>query len=93
MAYGADIVMLGEGELTIVPLLRCIEESRRSKADSLADDCLAGIPNLVYREAFGGICRTMAQKQSVDLDLLPIMDRNLFDLSLYDHHTILTSRC
>lgn len=92
LAYGADIVMLGEGELTIVPLLRCIE-NRRSKADSLADDCLAGIPNLVYRDAFGGICRTMAQKQSVDLDLLPIMDRNLFDLSLYDHHTILTSRC
>lgn len=92
LAYGADIVMLGEGELTIVPLLRCIE-NRRSKADSLADDCLAGIPNLVYRDAFGGICRTKAQKQSVDLDLLPIMDRNLFDLSLYDHHTILTSRC
>ncbi len=92
LAYGADIVMLGEGELTIVPLLRCIEDER-SKADPLADDCFAGIPNLVYRDGFGGICRTMAQKQSVDLDLLPVMDRNLFDLSLYDHHTILTSRC
>lgn len=86
---GADIVMLGEGELTIVRLLECVT----SMTGILRDAVLEKIPSLVYRDSFGNIKRTIEQKESVDLDDLPIMNRNLFDLSLYDHHTILTSRC
>lgn len=87
--YGADIVMIGEGELTIVQLLKCVTATTGKHRD----DILAEIPNLVYLDSGGNMQRSMPQVQSVVLDQLPIMDRNLFDLSLYNHHTILTSRC
>lgn len=89
LGYGVDIVMLGEGELTFVSVLDCVTKTYPIEKRKM----LANIPNLVYMDSCGKIKKTMPQNQSVDLDLLPIMDRNLFDLSLYAHHTILTSRC
>lgn len=87
--YGADIVLLGEGELTIVQLLKCVT----TMTGRCRDNILAQIPNLVYVDSYGDLQRTMTQLQSVNLDQLPIMNRNLFNLKFYSHHTILTSRC
>ncbi|MBD5469459.1 MAG: B12-binding domain-containing radical SAM protein [Lachnospiraceae bacterium] len=89
LGYGADIVMLGEGELTFVSVLDCLNNAEYQSRDSI----LQGIPGLVYQDSLGNICWTKTQDKSVDLDNLPIMNRDLFDLSLYSHHTILTSRC
>lgn len=89
LEYGADVVMQGEGELTFLPLLDALGLPTGPERDG----ALSAIPNLVYRDAAGRTVQTVRQTCSVDLDTLPIMDRSLFDLSLYSHHTILTSRC
>lgn len=86
--FGADIVMIGEGELYFVSVLDSIRYMRES-----LERTLSCIPNLVFRNRDGRAIRTKSTEDSVELDKLPIMNRNLFDLSLYDHHTILTSRC
>ena len=87
--YGADIVMLGEGELTFVEVLNCIKDNPPSKLKAK----LSTIPNLVYRNENGDVEYTRRQTHSVDLNSLPIMNRNLFDLKFYPHHSLLTSRC
>lgn len=89
LGYGANIVMLGEGELTFVDVLNCIKDNPPSKLK----EKLSVIPNLVYRNEDGKIEYTRKQKQSVDLNALPIMNRNLFNLKFYPHHSLLTSRC
>lgn len=89
LEYGADVVMQGEGELTLLPLL----DALGLPTGPVRDGAMSAIPNLVYRGATGRTVRTAQQTCSVDLNILPIMDRSLFDLSLYSHHTILTSRC
>ena len=86
--FGADIVMIGEGELYFVSVLDSIRYMRES-----LERTLSCIPNLVFRNRDGRAIRTKSTEDSVELDKLPIMNRNLFDLSLYDHHPILTSRC
>lgn len=87
--YGADIVMVGEGELTFVDVLNCVEKNPPSKLKAK----LSTIPNLVYRNERGEIEHTRKQTHSVDLNSLPVMNRNLFDLKFYPHHSLLTSRC
>ena len=89
LSYGADIVMLGEGELTFVSVLNCIRDNSSTSRDKI----LEIIPGLVYRNSEGQIKNTPPQTKSVDLNELPIMNRNLFNLNHYSHHTILTSRC
>ncbi len=86
--YGADVVLKGEGELNFVPVLDSIKDGSEG-----LEKRLSKIPNLVYKDSLGMVVETEASKDCVDLDKLPIMNRNLFDLSFYDHHTILTSRC
>lgn len=88
LEYGADIVMTGEGEINFIPVLNCIRDVRNQLSDALIT-----IPNLVFRDCFGKVVTTHSTEECVDLDKLPIVNRNLFDLSFYDHHTILTSRC
>lgn len=88
LEYGADVVIKGEGEINFISVLNCIRD-----AEDCLDDKLAGIPNLVFRDCIGRVITTNNAEECVDLDMLPVMDRNLFDLSFYDHHTILTSRC
>lgn len=89
LSYGADLVMIGEGELTILSVLQAIQ----LPPGQARDTALGNIPDLAYIDHFGKTLRTRSQTQSVDLDALPIMNRNLFNLDLYSHHTILTSRC
>lgn len=89
LEYGTDIVMRGEGELMLLPLLDALGLPPGPKREQ----ALNAIPNILYRRVAGSTIRTGVQTCSVDLDALPVMDRSLFDLRLYSHHTILTSRC
>ncbi len=88
LEYGADIVLKGEGEINFVPVLNCIRDCKNH-----LEDVLTKIPNIVFKDHLGNIITTEASKICVNLDELPIMNRNLFNLKFYDHHTILTSRC
>lgn len=83
MNYGADIVVSGEGE----PVLLQVLESAHDPEN------LSHIPEIYYRDKFSRIQYSGGHKESVNLDVLPIMNRDLFRLNLYSHHMILTSRC
>lgn len=86
--YGADIVLIGEGELNFIPVLNCLRDNPES-----ANDILISIPNVAFKNDSGKIVKSHHTNLSVDLNKLPIMNRNLFNLDFYDHHTVLTSRC
>ena len=86
---GVDIAVTGEGEISIIPLLEKLEKLKTKKY-TLKD--FFNIPNLVFRDINGGIVHTQPSKESVELENVPPVDRNLFNLSLYPHHSIITSR-
>ena len=86
--YGADVIMIGEGEPHFLEVLNALELSSTE-----FENALKQIPNLVFRESSGQIFYTEKVTEVFDLNELPIMNRDLFDLNLYAHHTILTSRC
>lgn len=72
---GADIVVFGEGELTLeelIPALRCGRP-----------DALAGINGIAYRSADRRVRRTAPRSQIPDLDRQPWPDRELIDIDRY----------
>lgn len=83
MNYGVDIVVSGEGEPVLLQVLEAAGKT----------EYLSQIPNIYYRDKFGEILYSGGEKESTDLDSLPIMNRDLFRLELYSHHMLLTSRC
>ncbi|HLH54146.1 MAG TPA: radical SAM protein [Verrucomicrobiae bacterium] len=82
IADGADAVVLGEGESVISELLNCLAEGREP----------AHINGLVYRNAAAQIVKTQGWSQNSALDELPFVDRSLYNLPRYTHHSMLASR-
>jgi radical SAM superfamily enzyme YgiQ (UPF0313 family) len=80
---GADVVVLGEGEPVIAQLVASLT-SQRSR--------LAQIPGLVFRDESGQDCRTVGRLHTTALDDLPFVDRSLYNLPRYTHHSVLASR-
>ncbi|MER3523134.1 MAG: B12-binding domain-containing radical SAM protein [Ignavibacteria bacterium] len=72
---GADVAVIGEGELTLAELLAHL---RRSGTSSL--QAVAGI---VYREQDGSIVHTPARALIEDLDALPNPDRAAIDMTRF----------
>jgi radical SAM superfamily enzyme YgiQ (UPF0313 family) len=79
---GADVVVLGEGEPVILELVAGVAEGRD----------LSGLPGLLFRTCAGEVVRTAGRCQTTALDELPFVDRNLYHLSKYTHHSMLASR-
>lgn len=77
-----DVVAHGEGERTIVELLRAVK-ARRSL------ECVAG---LAVRRADGGVQLNPPQPRVVDLETLPKPAYHLVDLSAYEGFGMVTSR-
>jgi len=76
---GADVIVIGEGELTLEDLLR------RGTAD------LAGIQGIAYRDASGAIVRNEPRPMIPDLNGQPFPDRAAIDQHEYvriwrEHH-------
>lgn len=86
---GVDIAVIGEGEISIISLLKKLE-NLKTKKYSLEYFC--DIPNLVFNGIEGEIVHTKKSNESVQLDNVPPVNRSLFNLSLYPHHSIITSR-
>jgi radical SAM superfamily enzyme YgiQ (UPF0313 family) len=82
MADGADVVVLGEGEPVILDLAAGLAEGRD----------LRGLPGLLFRAPGGEVIRTGGQCQAASLDDLPFVDRTLYNLPKYTHHSMLASR-
>jgi len=82
MADGVDVVVLGEGEPVILQLVASLAEGRD----------LGALPGLLFRAATGEVVRTAGHSQTSTLDDLPIVDRSLYNLPKYTHHSMLASR-
>lgn len=82
LADGIDAVVLGEGESVIAELLACLGAGREPK----------DINGLVFRSAAGEVVRTAGWSQTSALDELPFIDRSLYNLPRYTHHSMLASR-
>jgi radical SAM superfamily enzyme YgiQ (UPF0313 family) len=82
LADGADVVALGEGEPVIVELVGRLG----------AGQPLDGLPGLVFRDDLGQTRRTAGRSHLAALDDLPFVDRSLYNLPRYSHHSMLASR-
>jgi radical SAM superfamily enzyme YgiQ (UPF0313 family) len=82
LADGADVVVLGEGEASIVELVACLE----SGGD------LAALPGLAFRNEAGEVIRTRGLAPNAPVASLPVVDRTLYRLPRYTHHSMLASR-
>jgi anaerobic magnesium-protoporphyrin IX monomethyl ester cyclase len=71
LAHGADVVVVGEGELTMADLL------------SHRFDDLPSIPGIVFRDAAGAVVRNAPRAYIKDLDALPFPDRESIDMDRY----------
>lgn len=70
----ADIVCLGEGEITTVELLKSIQEN---------PDDLYGVDGIWFKTAEGTIVKNKKRKPISDLDTLPLPAWELFPLETY----------
>ena len=75
LAAGADVIAMGEGELTLAELLPAL--SRNSERQ------LHGIRGIAFRDEAGTTVRTPARTMHNDLDLLPWPDRESIDHEQY----------
>ena len=82
VADGADVVVLGEGEGIINELLAALEQG----------GSLERLNGIVFRTGEGGVVKTQGWSQNSALDELPIVDRSLYHLEKYTHHSMLASR-
>jgi anaerobic magnesium-protoporphyrin IX monomethyl ester cyclase len=71
--YGADVAVIGEGEVTIAELIVAL-----TKRTTLQD--VAGI---MFKNDDGKIIRTPSRPLIQDLDTLPLPDRDAIDISAY----------
>jgi len=79
---GVDAVVLGEGESVITELLTCLTQGREPHH----------VSGVVFRDDQGQLVRTQGWSQTSALDELPFVDRSLYNLSRYTHHSMLASR-
>jgi anaerobic magnesium-protoporphyrin IX monomethyl ester cyclase len=87
LAAGADVVVIGEGEEKVGPLLEALRLDTKAQQTALS-----ALPGLAIRTLDGDFFRTKPDLSSVNLEHLPIVDRTVFDLSRYAHHSLITSR-
>lgn len=78
---GIDLVVLGEGEYTTLQ----IANNLNSKQD------FESLKGVVFRDR-GECITTAVQPRTHHLDDLPIVDRTLYNLELYERHSMLASR-
>lgn len=81
LADGADAVVLGEGEQTTCHLIEAINLGQP----------LTKVEGVAFLEG-GSMRANRKSSRPLDSGELPIVDRNLYQLNLYSHHSILASR-
>ncbi|HZR21265.1 MAG TPA: radical SAM protein [Verrucomicrobiae bacterium] len=82
IADGANVVVLGEGENVIGELLDCLAQAREP----------GHVNGVVFKNEAGTLVRTPGWSQMSALDELPFVDRSLYNLARYTHHSMLASR-
>ncbi len=72
---GVDVVVFGEGELTVEALIPVLMSKDRSR--------LAAIDGIAFRDENGTVCRTNPRAQIQDLDAQPWPARDAIDVDRY----------
>jgi len=75
LAHGADVVVVGEGELALEELIPALMKSGPHR--------LGPIPGLVYLNESGNVVRTAPRPYIQNLDALPLPDRAAIDIPRY----------
>jgi len=83
LAAGADVVVIGEGELTLEELVPALQKQ--------AFESLNTIDGIAFRAAGGSVVRTKPREQIKDIDSQPWPDRESIDVARYvdvwrEHH-------
>ena len=86
---GADVVVIGEGEITVeelVPALRAVRAGSCGRVQALE-----GIPGIAFRAEDGSVHHTLPRRQIADLDAQPWPEREVVDVDRYikvwrEHH-------
>ena len=90
LKWGFDFVGVGEGELFFPTLINALKDVTLTTFYNKSD--FINIPNIGFRDVNGEYFFTNKTSDSVDLDSLPIVDRNLFNKDKYSNHSIVSSR-
>ena len=75
LEQGADYVVLGEGERSVVELVETLERSGRTQ----------DVVGVTWRDAAGGVATTGRRENQKDLDAIPFPAWDLIDLEPYRH--------
>ncbi len=75
LANGADVIVIGEGEATLLELVRQLRESGLRDLDR--------IPGLAFRNEEGRVVTTAPRPLIRDLDALPFPDREAISIEAY----------
>ncbi len=75
LAHGADVVVIGEGELTLAELLPALQARGPHR--------LQGIAGVSFRDETGAVVQNPERAQIADLDSLPWPDRERIDQQRY----------
>lgn len=81
-ACGADLIVLGEGEQTMLEVALTVDNGRRT-ADGIANNNFSHIPGLAFRLADGSVFKTAPREKMRDIDRLPFPARQKINLQLY----------
>jgi radical SAM superfamily enzyme YgiQ (UPF0313 family) len=89
LAAGADVVVIGEGEVTVEELLPALTAGPVGSAES--GRALARVNGIAFRAAGGSICRTRPRAQIPNIDAQPWPWREAVDIDRYvrtwrEHH-------
>ncbi|HEV2416941.1 MAG TPA: radical SAM protein [Terriglobia bacterium] len=81
LGAGADVVVVGEGEVTTEELLAVFRDGRPGAADRATE--LTRINGIAFRALDGSVCRTPPRDQISNLDAQPWPDRDAVDIGRY----------
>ena len=79
---GVDVVVKGEGEQVIIELVEAV----------LSHKGLDSIDGIAYLDNNRKYIENISNRKKVNLHKVPIVDRNLFNLKRYTHHSMIASR-
>jgi anaerobic magnesium-protoporphyrin IX monomethyl ester cyclase len=74
LQHGADFIVLGEGEESMLELTNYIINGEGS---------ISAIAGIIYKDATGGLCKNKEREKLKDLDRLPLPNRQKVNLQLY----------
>lgn len=77
---GANLIVVGEGEQTLLEVALVVRESEGIQGDAMR---FVQVPGLVLRWPDGSIHRTQAREKMRDIDDLPLPARHKIDLNSY----------